>query len=167
MNRGPVTKPRPRVCREKYFLAPTARARRGRAKRGSVLGGHVTWPARNFALTKGKDHRALAHSLFSCPLHVPAAALMMVQRMCYVASRVFAAVGLHSSWTAPNWAPTSIRRARVQSSPHLGSPAAPALSCSNSLGIRSTHPLLIASDGGDGQIALAPLAVLLHRLRRL
>ena len=74
---------------------------------------------RNFALSKGKDQLPLAHSLFSCPLHVPAAALMMVFVHIYVRSRVFAAVGLHSSWTAPNWAPTSIRRARVlkQSTP--------------------------------------------------
>ena len=66
-----------------------------------------------------KDQLSLAHSLFSSPLCMPEAALTMLCVVCYVRSRVFLAVGLHSSWTAPFWAPTSIRRARVlkQSTP--------------------------------------------------
>ena len=66
-----------------------------------------------------KDQLSLAHSLFSSPLCMPEAALTMLCVLIYVRSRVFLAVGLHSSWTAPNWAPTSIRRARVlkQSTP--------------------------------------------------
>ena len=57
--------------------------------------------------------------LFCCPPCTPAAAPMMLCVLCYVRARVVAAVRLHSSWTAPNWAPTSIRRARVlkQSTP--------------------------------------------------
>ncbi len=57
--------------------------------------------------------------LFCCPPCMPAAALTMLGVVRYVRSRVFLAVGLHSSWTAPNWAPTSTRRARVlkQSTP--------------------------------------------------
>ena len=54
-----------------------------------------------------KDHLSLAHFVFSCLRHAPAAALIMLRTAEKVRTHALAAIELHTSWTARIWAPTA------------------------------------------------------------